>query len=208
MNKGRSLTTASLLSLLAIGATSTLAQTETKTLTYDPLGRLVSSEASGGSTNGDTRTLCYDPMGNRTNFKVRNDGSVPACAAPTPTPTPSPTPSPTPTPTPTPSNNPPIANDDLAGGACGTITYYDPIANDEDPDGNYPLALLSITKTSGGDTTASIYSGNIIQINHHWNGSDVATFTYVVRDSLGATATGFLTAYSSSCNGIEQPPPP
>jgi YD repeat-containing protein len=59
MNKGASLQLQVSLGTLAIGPTPTLAQHVTKTLQYDPLGRLVSSNVSGGQGDGYTSEPRY-----------------------------------------------------------------------------------------------------------------------------------------------------
>ncbi len=201
MKKGRYLTATSLLGLLAIGATATSAQTETKTLQYDPLGRLISSSVSGGQGDGDTRKLCYDAMGNRTNFQVRNDGSVPSCVAPAPTPTPTPSP----TPTPTPSNSPPVAQNNIVGGECGASRIVNVTANDTDPDGHYPLTVTAVVKDSG-DASLISFSGSSISVVL---GSeyDSSSFTYTVSDTFGATDTAVLNAVTTSCGGGGIRPP-
>jgi hypothetical protein len=204
MIKSHLLVGGSCLAAAVLSAVGAWAQSETKTYQYDQLGRLVSTQVNGGLGNSDTRTVCYDAMGNRVNFKTRNDGSMPGCTAPSPAPSPTPTPpspTPTPTPTPTPSNNPPIANEDSVGGGCGTTTYYDLLLNDTDPEGNYPLVLLSITRTSG-QSSATLFSTTIVKIDHYGFGQDFSTFNYVVRDSLGATSTGQLTVSTSPCETL------
>ena len=72
------------LAFLLIASSVAQAQTETKEHTYDPLGRLTVTKVSGGQSNNDTRTVCYDATGNRTEFKTRQDGTVPTCSPPPP----------------------------------------------------------------------------------------------------------------------------
>lgn len=199
MKKGRFLTGASMLGLLAVGSAVALAQSETKTLQYDPLGRLTSAEVSGGLGNGDTRKLCYDSMGNRVSFRVRNDGSLPSCSAPTPTPTPTPTPAPTPTPTPTPSNSPPVTQDDTIGGQCSQVRLVNVTTNDSDPEGHYPLTVISVVQTSGLGAVLS-FSGGIVEVVMG-DPYDTSTYIYTVQDSLGASSTGTLTTSTGSCGG-------
>lgn len=71
---------------------------------------------------------------------------------------------------------------------CQTSTV-NVIANDTDPEGNYPLSLVSITDASFG--MATILDGATISYQAaRFPGSD--TITYTVQDSLGATSTGTL----------------
>lgn len=104
MRRSRLLATSGLAGLLAISSTLAIAG-ETRTYTYDVLGRLIAAKSTGTVNNNHTRSTCYDRAGNRTQYVARSDGTVPSCApapAPTPTPVPTPTPTPVPTPTPTP----------------------------------------------------------------------------------------------------------
>ena len=49
---------------------------ETVVYTYDELGRLIATSASGTINNGQTVSTSFDPAGNRTNFAV--NGVIPA----------------------------------------------------------------------------------------------------------------------------------
>jgi hypothetical protein len=62
------------------------------------------------------------------------------------------------------------------------------IANDTDPDGDYPLTVLSVSDPSG---TAYVASATSVG----WSGNAAGSYQvlYVVRDARGATATGTLT---------------
>ena len=75
-------------------------------------------------------------------------------------------------------------------------------ANDTDPENNIPLVLLSVTRTSGF-ASASVTSASSVYVTTGARGTSV--FSYSVRDSLGASATGQLTVTStgtlSFCNG-------
>lgn len=83
-------------------------------------------------------------------------------------------------------NTPPVAVSD--SGTQGRCSYktYNVVANDTDADGDYPLTVIAVT---GGAVVASSTSVGFT--------SDTTTgsqgFTYTVRDSRGATATGTLT---------------
>lgn len=43
---------------------------QTVTYSYDALGRLVGTQAQGGSATGTTQSFQYDPAGNRTSYQV------------------------------------------------------------------------------------------------------------------------------------------
>ena len=89
----------------------------------------------------------------------------------------------------TPSNLPPIANTDSATvEVCGTVSK-NVIANDTDPDGNYPLQLTAIVSSTKG--MATVESNTNVSYTAFGNtGNGVVKYT--VRDSLGAAATGTL----------------
>lgn len=73
-------------SVLAIGFSTPGARAqETTTYQYDGLGRLVTTQVSGGPNGGTATSTSFDPAGNRTAYAVAN--------APSPTPNPTPTPS-------------------------------------------------------------------------------------------------------------------
>lgn len=76
-------------------------------------------------------------------------------------------------------------NDAGSQQTCSDV-YYNVLANDTDPEGNYPLALVSVSPTK-----FSVSGSSIEYIAPGTSGTAVATYT--VRDSLGATATGTLT---------------
>jgi YD repeat-containing protein len=158
---------------------------ETTTYTYDELGRMISSAISGGSNNGTTTGTCFDAAGNRTQYGVANSGTA-SCYSGTPVPTPSPTP----TPTPTPNQSPVAVNDSASGTKCDTYVV-NLVANDYDPDNNVPLSLVSITRITGASSTAALYDSTSVQVTTT-NVTGTALYQYVVRDSLGATATGQL----------------
>jgi hypothetical protein len=69
-------------------------------------------------------------------------------------------------------------------GKC-TTQSYNVIANDTDPDGNYPLTLVSVTGMGFAVESATTLSFSSLSTGR--------TGTYTVRDSLGATATATLT---------------
>lgn len=74
-------------SALALVLVTGTAASDTRTYTYDALGRLVTTTNAGGPNDGRTNGLCYDPAGNRATF-FSGTGAAPTCTS-TPTPTPS-----------------------------------------------------------------------------------------------------------------------
>jgi hypothetical protein len=68
-------------------------------------------------------------------------------------------------------------------GKC-TTQSYNVIANDTDPDGNYPLTLVSVTGMGFAVESATTLSFSSLSYGR--------TGTYTVQDSLGATATATL----------------
>lgn len=86
-------------------------------------------------------------------------------------------------------NQPPVANFDDAGWmSCGTVITHNVVANDTDPDGNYPLSLVSASGSAG--IMVSVANNTDIQILSSGSSSGTKSFSYVVQDSLGAQATG------------------
>lgn len=163
---------ASALTLIASGLTiarSALAS-ETQSYAYDALGRLVSVQYSGSINAGQAHSLCYDPAGNRTIYKTSSTGNLADCSGSSS------------------GNQPPVtAPDSLTVRSCGAIGHVNVTANDTDPEGNYPLALVSVT--SGARGHASVYNSSTIEyIAGPRSGNDVVTYT--VKDSLGASSTG------------------
>jgi len=184
-----------LLATSAVAFAAAAQASETTTYSYDALGRLVSSASSGTVNNGLSTTLSYDPAGNRSCYGVTGapTGSGSACGTPPPPPPPSPpppSPPPPPPPPPPPGNQPPVAVADSGSMTKCVENTFAVLANDYDPDGNTPLALVSV---SGGGTrgTPSISGTSVLFTPNGVTGT--ASVTYVVRDSLNATASGTLT---------------
>jgi hypothetical protein len=149
---------------------------ETVTHQYDALGRLVQSAKSGGPASGAQTTTAYDPAGNRSNQTVTGAGGG---GAPPPPPPPPP-----------PTNNPPVANPDNAGSmARCSLKTVNLVANDTDPNGNYPLSLVSAV---GSGVSVTVVSATSIEIESGVS-TGSKTISYVVADSLGATANGSAT---------------
>lgn len=65
------------------------AASETKTFSYDALGRLTSSTIAGGPNDARQMGTCFDRAGNRLRYDVATSAPA-ACPIPTPTPSPSP----------------------------------------------------------------------------------------------------------------------
>ena len=58
--------------------------TETKTYTYDALGRLIGQVADGSVNDNDARTYCYDSAGNRTRVTSNETGVLSTASCPAP----------------------------------------------------------------------------------------------------------------------------
>lgn len=84
-------------------------------------------------------------------------------------------------------NQPPVANFDNAGSmSCGDSITFNVVANDTDPDGNYPLSLVSASGSAG--LSVSVENSTDLRLIGITSGAK--TFSYVVQDSLGAQDTG------------------
>jgi hypothetical protein len=97
---------------------------------------------------------------------------------------------------PPPGNTPPTAVNDTGSQKVCTINTYNVLANDSDPDGNYPLTLIASSHPSFAIVA------NQIQVESSSLGSGNFTTTYTVRDSGNATATATLTLTitAGNCN--------
>ncbi|WP_162806444.1 Ig-like domain-containing protein [Sphingosinicella terrae] len=162
---------------VAVGAmaiSGTGRASDTTSYSYDPLGRLVAVATTGGPNNGVAVSTSYDRAGNRSAYNVAGSVGSP----------------PPPPPPPPPGNQAPVAVADSGSmSRCG-VGYFNVLANDHDPDGNTPLRLVS---ASGGARfgEASVVNGQVEFVGAGTQAT--ATVSYVVSDSLGATATGQLT---------------
>jgi hypothetical protein len=166
---------------------------ETISYQYDGLGRLVSLTSTGSVNNGQTTALSYDPAGNRSGYLVTGVGGT---APPPPSPPSPPPPSPPPPSPPPPANQPPVANVDTATVAKCDVVTKNVVLNDTDPEGNYPLSVLSVSYSG---TRGSAYVDSSTNIVFESNGtSGIASIAYTLRDSLGATATGNFNVTVSS----------
>lgn len=90
-------------------------------------------------------------------------------------------------------NLPPVTQPDNGGTiAVCTFTSVNVVANDTDPEGNYPLSLVGIQSVSpGGYGSATVQSSTHVGFSAGSVGGGVQ-ITYIVQDSLGATSTGIL----------------
>lgn len=88
----------------------------------------------------------------------------------------------------------PVANTDNAG-AYSRCSFFavNPIANDTDPAGHYPLTLVSVATGAGYTRTIS---GNTVYFDTF--GTGTKTVQYVVANSVGGQATGTITFTLSS----------
>ena len=80
------------------------------------------------------------------------------------------------------------------------------IANDSDPEGNVPLAVLSVSNSNPSRGTPRVIDASTVGYDGAAVGSDIVTYT--VRDSLGAAATGILNVTirtSALCNASPAP---
>lgn len=195
---GHYLASASGLAFLLIGA-GAYAQSSTTTFTYDALGRLVVAETTGGQNNDEVSSYCFDSAGNRTVQQTSSTAQTASCVdignGPIGTPSP----------TPTPSNSPPVAQADYRTGQCSQRILVDVLANDSDPEGNTPLVLTAVVKTSGGGVLHG-FAGSAVDVSFGPVIFDDTVFTYTVQDSLGAVSSGQLTLTVSSCGGGGLPP--
>jgi len=97
-------------------------------------------------------------------------------------------------------NSPPLPSPDFLQLSQDNPGSINVVANDTDPEGNYPLALVSVSDPSGH---ASVSNSTTIG----FSGTSIGTYVvqYTVRDSLGATAVGTLTVdvacQTDNCNG-------
>ena len=195
--------TALCLTLLVPVAGLVAQSSETKTYTYDALGRLIIVDVNGGPADGDSTGYTFDPAGNRTNVSSPAVIPTPTPTPTPPTPTPSPTPPPpTPTPTPTPTNTPPVANADSTLIACWGTQSRNLTSNDTDADGDLPLALSALLRISG-TAYAEIVSASSVGVTGA-EAPGTTVYQYTIADSRGATADGSFTITTTdgpSCFG-------
>jgi YD repeat-containing protein len=102
-------------------------------------------------------------------------------------------------------NQPPVANFDAAGniGIC-LNKLVNVLGNDTDPEGNYPLTLVSVTSSPLADATVTTAAEITITAFGTPGSGNV---TYTVADSLGATSTGTVTFTIVNGLGCSRPQP-
>lgn len=162
---------------------------ESTRYSYDALGRLVATttDADSSVNAGLATQICYDPAGNRSRYAVAGS------AGPAPPPPACPVPPPPP-----PGNQPPTTVTDTATvPKCGSVTK-NVVANDSDPEGNYPLTLVSVFY-GGTRGTASLVSGTSVEFVSTGN-PGTASVDYIVKDSLGAESPGLFTVTVTTVN--------
>jgi len=162
---------------LGIGAAAAYAS-ETIVYKYDARGRLVRVERTGTVNDNVSADYSYDKADNRTSVNT---------VSPNPPP---PSPPPPPPPPPPPGNQPPVAVNDAGGMTKCVPQSFAVLANDSDPDNNLPLALVSVSY-GGTRGTPSIQGTGVVFTPSGLTGT--ANVSYVMRDSLGATASATLT---------------
>jgi Calx-beta domain/Bacterial Ig domain len=110
---------------------------------------------------------------------------------------------------PPPPNQPPVANADppTLEVVCGTYAIRNVIANDTDPEGDYPLTLISVA----GSANAVMANATDIGFTAPYARNALFSVTYTVRDARGATATGTLALKAigtiGQCSGGQQVQP-
>jgi len=113
---------------------------------------------------------------------------------------------------PPPPNLPPVANADLPTLVvrCGQYGTRDVVSNDTDPDGDYPLSIISLSGT--GSSFAILESPSTIGFSAPYARNTLYSVIYTIRDARGATATGTLAVNVigtvAECSGGQQAQPP
>ncbi|WP_166359537.1 Ig-like domain-containing protein [Pseudomonas akapageensis] len=103
-----------------------------------------------------------------------------------------------------PPNQAPVAGNDVATTTTGAAPItLNVLANDTDPDGNVPLTVVGLTQPAAGRGTATTNGTTVVFTPGTTAGT--ATFTYQVRDSLGAlSAPATITVTVTA--PVNQPP--
>jgi hypothetical protein len=179
------------------GGASALAS-ETQTYAYDDLGRLVAVGYAGTINAGNQHSMCYDPADNRTRYRSDPAGAPAQCPAPAPVPTPTPEPTLTPPPAP---NAMPVANTDSISVKVCVNGQKDVVANDTDPDGDYPLTLVSVGTTPIADVSIA-GDGRSISVTGYSTPAS-GSVSYTIMDSRGAAATGTLNVTVTAGTGCQ-----
>lgn len=98
-------------------------------------------------------------------------------------------------------NQPPVANPDYQTQGKCVVGFVNVIANDTDPEGHYPLVLVSVTSESPS-VFASVENSTTVRVSNT-NVTGAYDVNYVVRDSQNASSTGVLTVTwidTGACN--------
>ena len=77
------------------------------------------------------------------------------------------------------------ANDTINVGMCSFVEI-DVLANDGDPDGDYPLTIVSVSGSSKGQVTNS---GSSVGFSSSFGATGATNFTYTIRDTRNAFAS-------------------
>lgn len=91
-----------------------------------------------------------------------------------------------------PANQPPVANPDSASTTAGVAVTLALTANDTDTDGNLPLSIANLGSVTLGTLVRSGTGGVIYTPPTQVATTQTVTFTYQVRDNLGALSTSAL----------------
>lgn len=99
-------------------------------------------------------------------------------------------------------NRPPVAGRDVALLTHGGSVTIDPLANDEDPDGDV-LVIQSLSGTSG--LSVEMRDRHLLTIKEVTASSDPVTLTYQVSDGYHEPVTGTIVVLTSNPVGAERP---
>jgi len=179
--------------------------------TYDDLGRLISVVYD--NTGAAKRTYNLDKHGNRTTVQDVTAGGG-ACSVPTGTtsngvnaPVDSSQYASTGGGPPPATNTPPVADTENITLTVNTSMTVDPLGGDTDADVGDVLTLASINENSPLITT--VQAGNSVLVTAG-SSAGTASFTYIVSDGNGGTATGsvFVTIRVDNNPCIDNPSSP
>jgi hypothetical protein len=100
------------------------------------------------------------------------------------------------------SNEPPVANDDLAQTRAGVNVTIDVLVNDSDPDCCDTLTVIAVSDPPNG--TATINPNNTVTYDPDGCFVGTDTFTYTITDGNAGTAMATVTVRvrkASGCSG-------
>lgn len=86
-------------------------------------------------------------------------------------------------------NKPPVTVNDTGSTKVCNAVWVNVVANDTDPEGNYPLTVTAVSTNGLGASRVS--DASTVQFNAG-SRTGSAALTYTVQDSLGASSTGTL----------------